>query len=271
MIDAFAWRLRSAFIWFRYTRLGVLLRERHVDVVVDDHDEARFRGEVEDAIERGVCEAGSLAGDLGRDELLVDAELADAGEHAGERLQNPANVIDAVHVRWVEPGDHRIEARLLLLRERAILAGDVSVGERVVVERRVAVQVVGRREVAGVPVRPLLLQRDPEERRPADARARDLQELADVDPFLDVVREVEVGVEELVGGTLTLCVERTRAAEEERQHRQCEEHTERNRRTERRPASHARLPRCLSGAIGERISWADSTPGATDAPTEVRG
>jgi hypothetical protein len=55
---------------------------------VEDHDEAGFGGEVEDAIERRVGQAGGLAGDLRRDELLVDAELADAGEDAGKRRQH---------------------------------------------------------------------------------------------------------------------------------------------------------------------------------------
>ena len=39
----------------------------------------------------------------------------------------------------------------------------------------------------------------------------------DVDALLDVVRQVEVRVVELVGGTLTLCVERTRADRRQRQ------------------------------------------------------
>ena len=72
-------------------------------------------GELEHAVERRVGEAGGLAGDLGRDEFLVDAELADAGEDAGEGLQHPPNVIGGVHVGRVEPGDHRVETRLLVL------------------------------------------------------------------------------------------------------------------------------------------------------------
>ena len=86
----------------------------------------------------------------------------------GNVVQHAADVIGGVHVGRVEAGDHRIEARLLA---PASATGrrhrDVGVGERVVVERRVALQVVGRREVAGVRVRPLLLQRDAEERRRA--------------------------------------------------------------------------------------------------------
>ena len=44
----------------------------------------------------------------------------------------------------------------------------------------------------------------------------------DVDALLNVVREVEVGVEELVAGTLALRVERMRADEEEPEERQRE-------------------------------------------------
>ena len=139
--------------------------------------------------------------DLGRDELLVDAELADAGEDAGKRRQHAADVIDAVHVRGIEPGDHRIEARALLRRKRPVDAGDVGVGERVVVERRVAVQVVGRREVARVVVGPLLLQRNAEQGRSSDARAHDLEIAAHADAFLHVVGQVEVRiVERVLGG-----------------------------------------------------------------------
>ena len=180
-------------------RLGIGLCERHVDVVVEDDDEPALGGEVENPIERRIGQARGLAGNLRGHEFLVDAELADAGEDAGEGLQHAADVIDGIHVRRVEPGDHRIEARLLLLRERAIGAGDERIGERVVVERRVALQVVGRRELAGVAVRPLLLQRDAEQRRTADAAAHDLQELPDVDALLDVVGQVKVRIVEGVG------------------------------------------------------------------------
>ena len=79
-------------------RFGVLLRERHVDVVVKNDHQADLAGEVEDAIERGIGEAGGFTGDLRRDELLVDAELADAGEHARKGPQHAADVIGGVHV-----------------------------------------------------------------------------------------------------------------------------------------------------------------------------
>ncbi len=147
---------------------------------------------VEYPVERRVDQAGGLAGNLRGDELLVDAELANAGEDAGERGENTPNVVDAVHVGGIEAGDHRVEPRLGLLWQRAVDAGDVGVGERVVVERRVGVQIVSRREIAGVRVRPLLLQRDAEQRRSAHAVPHDLQELLRLDALLDVVREVEM-------------------------------------------------------------------------------
>ena len=194
MIVVFGCRRNSSRSCAHLVRLLARLRERHVDVVVHDHDEPDLAGEVEDPIERRVGEARGLAGDLRRDELLVDRELADAGEHAREGQQHAADVIGRVHVGGVEAGDHRVEARLLRRRQRAVGHRDERVGERVVVERRVGLQVVGRREVAGVAVRPRLLQRDAEQRDAPDLRPHDLQELVDVGAFLDVVRQVEVRV-----------------------------------------------------------------------------
>ena len=137
-------------------------------------------GEIEDAVEGRVEQAGRLAGDLRRHELLVDRELADAREHAGERQQHALDVIGGVHVRRIEPRDHGVEARLLRRRQRPVLHRDERVGERVVVERRVALQVVGRREIAGVVLVPHLLERDAEDGHAADLRAHDLQEVVDV-------------------------------------------------------------------------------------------
>jgi len=45
----------------------------------------------------------------------VNRELADAGEHAGKRLEYTLYVIGRVHVRRIESGDHRIETCLLFL------------------------------------------------------------------------------------------------------------------------------------------------------------
>ncbi len=84
----------------------------------------------------------------------------------GKVSQHPADVVGGVHVRGVEARDHRIEAGLLLRLERPVGHRDEGVGERVVVERSVALQVVGRSEVAGVLVRPGLLQGNAEQRGP---------------------------------------------------------------------------------------------------------
>ena len=160
----------------------------------------------------------------------------------GNVEQHAADVIDGVHVRRIEAGDHRIEARLLGRGQRLVDAGDVGVGERVVVERRVALQVVGRREVARIGVRPVLLERNAEQRRSADPVAHDLAGTrCDVDALLDVVRQVEVRVVELVGGTLALCVERPRAGREDREQGQRDRGAEDGRRTGRRSASHLHL------------------------------
>ncbi len=127
-------------------------------------------------------------------------EFADSGKHAGERQQHALDVVRRVHVRRVEPGDHRVEPRLLLFGERAVLHRDVGVGERVVVERRVGLQVVRGREVSRVPVRPGLLQRDAEQGRAPHLGSHDVEEPVHVDPFLDVVRQVEVRVVDDVPG-----------------------------------------------------------------------
>ena len=178
----------------RLVRVLPRLREGHVDVVVEDDDEPGLAREVEDPVEGGIDEAGRLSRDLRGDELLVDGELADPGEDAGEGPQHALDVVGRVHVGGVEAGDHGVEARLLLLREGAVGHRDEGVGERVVVEGRVRLQVIGGREVARVPVRPGLLERDAEEGDPSDLRAHDLQEVVDVGPLLDVVRQVEVRV-----------------------------------------------------------------------------
>jgi len=90
----------------------------------------------------------------------VNGELADAGETPGKSAA-PANVIDGVHIRGIETGDHGIERGLLFLGKRFVGHGDPRVGEGVVVEGRVGVEVVSWRAVAVHAVQPLLLQRDP--------------------------------------------------------------------------------------------------------------
>ena len=140
-----------------------------------------------------------MAGDLRRHELLVDAELADAGEHPREREKHPSDVVGGVHVGGIEAGDHRVDARLLRLVQGPVFRGDDGVDERVVVERRIREQVVVRRPVARDEVVPLLLQRDAEHRDPPDAVADDLEVLLRGDAALDVVQQVEVNVVEQRG------------------------------------------------------------------------
>src|SRR5262249_22296182 len=77
----------------------------------------------------------------------------------------------------------------------------------------VGLQVVRGGEIPAVPVRPLLLQRDAEERDASHSGPHDLQEVVNVRPFLDVVREVEVRVVQLV---------RSGLLRRERERRDCE-------------------------------------------------
>lgn len=65
------------------SRRLALFGKRCVDVVVDHHHQAGLRGEIQDAVERRVPQAGDFTGDFGRHKFLVDAELADAGEDSG--------------------------------------------------------------------------------------------------------------------------------------------------------------------------------------------
>src|SRR5215475_3792940 len=137
-------------------RLGSILCdvfcERKVDVVVKDDNETRFGGEIENAIEGRILEAGYFPGNLCGDKFLVNGEFADAGKDAGESLQNAADVVGGVHVRGIEAGNHGIDSGLLLFRERFVGHSDCCVAERVVVERGVAVQVIGGSAVAIDPI-----------------------------------------------------------------------------------------------------------------------
>ena len=181
-------------------RLASARRQHRVDVAVDDRHEAHLGSEVEHPVERGVPQTGAVAEDLGAHELLVDGELADAREHPRIEREHPPDVVRAVHVRRVEAGDHRVEAGLLLRRQRPVLLRDHRVDERVVVERRVRMQVVVRRPVARLEVVPLLLQRDAEHGRAPHPVAHDAEHVLQRDPPLDVVRQVEVDV--VKGGPL---------------------------------------------------------------------
>ena len=87
-----------------------------------------------------------------------------------------------------------VAAGLLLRWQGLVRHRNERIGEGVVVKRRVGLKIVGWGEVAGVPVRPRLLQGNAEQRHAPHLVAHDLQEVVDVRPLLDVVREVEVSV-----------------------------------------------------------------------------
>jgi hypothetical protein len=141
----------------------------------------------------GIFQAGHVAAHLAAHELLVDAELANAAEHAGEGEQHAPDVVGGVHVSGVEAGDHRVQPLLLFRCERTVLHRDVRIGEAVVVQRCVRVQVVGRRVVPGHTMAPLLLQRDTEERATAHLVAHDgLHVELRGEALRDVVRQEEV-------------------------------------------------------------------------------
>ena len=176
--------------------IGAFAGANGVDVAVQDRHQADFGHRLQNQVQRRVAQTCRVSGNLRGHELLVHAEFADAGEHPREGEQDPADVIGGIHVGGVEAGDHRVDARLLVVAEREVLRGDDGVDERVVVERGVREQVVVRRPVAGDEVVPLLLKRDAEHGDPSDATADDLEVLAGVEPPLDVVREVEVDIVE---------------------------------------------------------------------------
>ena len=171
-------------------------RQHRIDVVVQNDREADLTREIEQAIQRRIVQTRSVARDLGGHELLVDRELTDAGEHPRVGLQHPADVVRGVHVGGIEARDHGIEARLLHRRQRPVLLGNDRVDEGVVVQRRVRVQVVVGRPLTRLEVVPLLLQRDAEHRRSPGVIPGQFKELAQRDPPLDVVRQVEVDVVE---------------------------------------------------------------------------
>jgi hypothetical protein len=109
-------------------------------------------------------------------------------------------VIHCIHVRRIEARDHGIEPYVLRRRQRLICTCDHRVGKGVVVKGGIGLQIVGWCEIAGIRIRPHLLQRDTEQGRPADLVTHDLQILVDVSPLLHVVGQVEVRVvEEVVG------------------------------------------------------------------------
>ena len=109
---------------------------------------------------------------------------------------------DFAHVRRIEAGDHRIESRLLFLRQRFVCHRDPRIGEGVVVQRGVRMQVIGRSALPVHPVGPFLLQGNAENRHAAGLVAHHAQEIADVRPFLNIIGQVEMRIVEVIRGGL---------------------------------------------------------------------
>src|SRR5579871_1151598 len=107
-------------------------------------------------------------------------------------------MIGSIHVRGIKPGNHWIETRAVLFWQRQISSRDIGVGKRVIVEWRICIQIIFRRIITTDSVRPLLLQGYAEQGRSSCCLAHDLQEVLDGYAFLNIVRQMEVTIIELV-------------------------------------------------------------------------
>src|SRR5579859_659232 len=181
---------------------GNVFCEGEIDIVVKNDDEAGFGGEIKDAVEGGIFEAGDFAWDFCGDEFLVNGELTDASEDTGKRLQNTANVIGSVHVCGIEASDHGVDTDLLVFRKRFVSHGYGGVSERVVVEGRIAVEIVGGSAVAVDAIRPFLLEWKAKEGDAAGMSAHHVQKVMNAGTFLNVVGEMTVRIVEFVCGSL---------------------------------------------------------------------
>ena len=72
------------------------------------------------------------------------------------------------------------------------------IGERVVVQRSIGVKVIPGRTVPINAVRPLLLQRDAEQRHPAGRASHHVQKIANVGALLNIVGQVEMRIIEFI-------------------------------------------------------------------------
>ena len=155
--------LQQGFGLLEIESLRLWLGKWHMYVVMHYCDQTGLRCEVKNAIQRRVEKTGHITADLGRNKLLVDGKLADTGKYPGIGLQYPANVVRCVHIRGIETDDHRFKMGLLLLCQPLVLLGNVGVSKRVIIQRRIGIEIVGGCNVTGHPVRPLQLQWDAEQ------------------------------------------------------------------------------------------------------------
>src|SRR6185312_15875713 len=124
------------------------LRERSVEVIVDDHQQTALSAEIEDSIESRVVQARDFSRDLRGNKFFMNGELADAGEYSRKDFEYAFNVIDRIHVGRIETRDHGIKVRLLCLRKRLVLHGNPGVREGVVVKGRIGFEIVGGRSIS---------------------------------------------------------------------------------------------------------------------------
>ena len=179
-------------------RLRPLLRERDIHIVMNEDEQACLGGEIQDPIQRRILKTRHFAGDFRRHEFLVNRELSDTGEYARKGLQDAADMVRRVHVGRIEARDHRVETRLLLWRRQRLVGhGDPCIGERVVIKRRVGIQVISGRVSPVDPVGPLLLQAG--SRRSPLVRylvPHDLEESRECLSFLNVIGEMKMRIVE---------------------------------------------------------------------------
>src|SRR5678816_3738645 len=82
-----------------HQRKGLLIwsREWSIDVVMEDYRQADFSGEIHDPVQGRIRQTRGLTWNFRRDELLVNREFTDTGEHSWKCLQHTADVIDRIH------------------------------------------------------------------------------------------------------------------------------------------------------------------------------
>ena len=194
----------QAFHLFQISRRGAFLRKRDIQIAMQDGHQSHFGSEVEDPVEGRILQTGHLSRHLCGHKLLMNCELADACEYTRECLQNTPDVVSGIHVSRIKSGDHGIEPSPLLGRQRPVRHRNEGIGERIVVKRCIGVQIIGRCAVSVDAIGPLLLKRYAKQGDSSDLVAHDFHEILNGCPFLDVVRQMEVGVIQFKVGSLRL-------------------------------------------------------------------
>jgi len=124
---------------------------------MQDDQQAYLSRVIQYCIQCPVVQAGGMATDLCRDELLVNGELTNTTEHAGIGQQHVTDVIGGMHVGGIKTGDHGIEAFALFFIQAEVGLGNGGIDKGVVIQRCIGVQVVTGITRAGKIVIPLLL------------------------------------------------------------------------------------------------------------------